>query len=148
MSLQDFRGLRFSNKSCSSVVLNTKTKNKKQKGGESNRSEGEGGTNPISRPNILTVFSRERTLIAVGHVAPKIWESTRIYFMGGVVVVKYKIVAVVRKTQNTLGSLQAGDSVERIPLKSIGHQNKFIPKSISYIRAFDLKMVEYVLVVC
>ena len=66
--------------------------------------------------------------------------------MGGVV--KYKIVAVVRKTQNTLGSLQARDSVERIPLKSIGHQNKFIPKSISYIRAFDLKMVVYVLVVC
>ena len=79
-------------------------------------------------------------------MALKIWESTRIYFIGGVV--KYKIVAVVRKTQNTLGSLQARDSVERIPLKSIGHQNKFIPKSISYIRAFDLKMVVYVLVVC
>jgi len=32
--------------------------------------------------------------------------------MGGLV--KYKIVAVVRKTQNTLESLQARDSVERI----------------------------------
>ena len=66
--------------------------------------------------------------------------------MGGVV--KYKIVAILRKTQNTLGSLQPRDSAERIPLKSIGHQNKFTPKSISYRRAFDLKMVVYVLVVC
>ena len=131
MSLQDFRGLRFSNKSCTSVVLNTKKETKNKKDGKVTGSEGEGGTNPISRPNILTIFSRERTLIAVGHVAPKIWESTRIYFMGGVV--KYKIVAVVRKTQNTMGSLQARDSVERIPLKSIGHQSKFIPKSISYV---------------
>ena len=146
MSLQDFRGLRFSNKSCTSVVLNTKKKHKNKKQGKVTGSEGEGATNPISRPNILTIFSRERTLIAVGHVAPKIWESTRIYFMGGVI--KYKIVAVLRKTQNALGSLQARDSVERIPLKSIGHQNKFIPKSISYIYAFDLKMVVYVLVVC
>ena len=144
MSLQDFRGLRFSKKSCTSVVLNTKKKTKTKR--KVTGSEGEGGTNPISRPNILTIFSRERTLIAVGHVAPKIWESTRIYFMGGVI--KYKIVAVVRKTQNALGSLQARDSVERIPLKSIGHQNMFIPKSISYIYAFDLKMVVYVLVVC
>ena len=132
-----------------SVVLNTKKQTNKQtnkKEGKVTGSEGERGTNPISRPHILTIFSRERSLIAVGQVAPKIWESTRIYFTGGVV--KYKIVAVVRKTQNTLGSLQATDSVERIPLKSIGHQNKFIPKSISYICAFDLKMVVYVLVVC
>lgn len=93
-------------------MLNTKKKKKKE--GKVTGSEGEGGTNPISRPNILTIFSRERTLIAVGHVAPKIWESTRIYFMGGVI--KYKIVAVVRKTQNALGSLQPRDSVERISL--------------------------------
>ena len=56
------------------------------------RAKGEGGTNPISQPIIfyqipvLSLVSRKnRTLVAAGHVAPKIWEPTRIYLMAGVV---------------------------------------------------------------
>ena len=46
---------------------------------------------------------REITLVAAGHVAPKMWEPTRIYLMGGVV--KYKIVAVVIKDTKYNGEL-------------------------------------------
>ena len=46
---------------------------------------------------------REITLVAAGHVDPKMWEPTRIYLMGGVV--KYKIVAVVRKDTKYTGEL-------------------------------------------
>ena len=46
---------------------------------------------------------REITLVAAGQVAPKMWEPTRIYLMGGVV--KYKIVAVVIKDTKYTGEL-------------------------------------------
>ena len=46
---------------------------------------------------------REITLVVAGHVAPKMWEPTRIYLMGGVV--KYKIVAVVIKDTKYNGEL-------------------------------------------
>ena len=60
--------------------------------------------------NLVPGFSplpREITLVAAGHVAQfvahKMWEPTRIYLMGGVV--KYKIVAVVRKDTKYTGEL-------------------------------------------
>ena len=46
---------------------------------------------------------QEITLVAGGHVAPKMWEPTSIYLMGGVV--KYKIVAVVIKDTKYTGEL-------------------------------------------
>ena len=49
---------------------------------------------------------REITLVAAGHVAPKMWEPTKIYLIGGRGgVVKYKTVAVVRKDTKYNGEL-------------------------------------------
>ena len=55
------------------------------------------------RSTSLPPLPREITLVAAGHVAPEMWEPTRIYLMGGVV--KYKIVAVVIKDTKYNGEL-------------------------------------------
>lgn len=49
---------------------------------------------------------RERTLVAAGHLAAKIWEPTTIYLLGGVV--EYKIVPVVK-----IGTKYAGERQTR-----------------------------------
>ena len=57
-------------------------------------------TQPGSHGPLSYSLERERTPVEAGHETPKIWETKRMRHMGGVV--KCKIVAVVRKTQNVL----------------------------------------------
>ena len=54
-------------------------------------------------PRVLSLASKI-TLVAAGHVVPKMWEPTMIYLMGGVVT-EYNIVAVVRKDTKYTGEL-------------------------------------------
>lgn len=61
-----------------------------------------------AKPAFLLLL-RERTLVAAGHLAAKIWELTRIYLLGGVV--EYKIVSVVRIGTKYAGELQAREAL-------------------------------------
>ena len=54
-----------------------------------------------SYPRSSLFLPRESTLVSAGHVAPKIWVLTRMYYMGGVA--KCKIVTSVRMVESTGG---------------------------------------------
>ena len=91
---------------------------------------------PTSYPGSFLFLPRESTLVSAGHVAPKIWVPTRMYYRGGVA--KCKIVTSVRMVESTGGDVSffrniCGD-------KNSSYRQVFL----HYIRRFDIEAVHVI----
>ena len=88
---------------------------------------------PTSFPGSSLFLPRESTLVSAGHVAPKIWVLTRMYYRGGVT--KCKIVTSVRMVESTGGDISFFRNI-------CGDKNSFCRQVfLHYIRTFDIDAV-------